>query len=143
MCRHLREWIKGNRKDLKFGIPMVWREPGNHIDDCYFCIVKGGRPQFQLENQIKNTVSQLRFSHKPIPHSDQLPVSVFTNFHDDSDENVVGPSSEASASLTSDEEFVSSQADSKARLPFSQADLNDLVQNLDFPKNAAELLASR
>ena len=38
---HLREWIKGKRKGLKFGIPKVWREPRNYVDDCYFCIVIG------------------------------------------------------------------------------------------------------
>ena len=36
---HLREWTTGKRKSLKFGVPMVWREPTNHIDDCYFCMV--------------------------------------------------------------------------------------------------------
>ena len=64
-----------------------------------------------------------------MPYSDQLLVPVFTNFHDDSDEDedVVGSSSDASASLTSNEEFVSSRADLKARLPFFQAGLNNLV----------------
>ena len=39
----LRHWAKGNRKSLPFGIPMVWREPQNHHDDCYFCLcdIKG------------------------------------------------------------------------------------------------------
>ena len=35
----LRDWTKGKRKGLPFGIPMVWREPKDHISDCYFCIV--------------------------------------------------------------------------------------------------------
>ena len=30
--------MKGNQTALKFGIPMVWREPANHFDDCYFCM---------------------------------------------------------------------------------------------------------
>ena len=36
-CEHLREWAKGKRKGLSFGVPMVWREPTNHFDDCSFC----------------------------------------------------------------------------------------------------------
>ncbi len=31
---------KKPNRHLKFGIPMVWREPSNHITDCYFCMVK-------------------------------------------------------------------------------------------------------
>ena len=59
----------------------------------------------------------------PIPHSDQLPVSVFTNFYgdsgdDDADHDVVSSSGEISASLPSDKEFVLSQANSKTLLPF-------------------------
>ena len=36
---HLRQWTKGTRSSLKFGIPMVWREPSNHATDCYFCAI--------------------------------------------------------------------------------------------------------
>ena len=32
----LRGWTKGKRKSLPFGIPMVWREPKDHLSDCYF-----------------------------------------------------------------------------------------------------------
>ena len=107
---------------------MVWRESRNHIDDCYFCTVKGGGRDFNSKTRSKLQYPDLDVAIRPIPHSDQLPDPVFINFCDDSDEDedVIGSFSEASASLTSDEEFVSSRADSKARLPFSQADLNDL-----------------
>ena len=33
----LRQWTIGTRQSMGFGIPMVWWEPANHIDDCYFC----------------------------------------------------------------------------------------------------------
>src|SRR5699024_7549199 len=33
----LRLWKKGERSGLHFGIPMIWMEPKNHFDDCYFC----------------------------------------------------------------------------------------------------------
>ena len=32
-------WMKG-KKHFSFGVPMVWREPQNHLSDCYFCAVK-------------------------------------------------------------------------------------------------------
>ena len=35
----LRDWIKGKRKNLPFGVPVVFKEPLNHMTDCYFCLV--------------------------------------------------------------------------------------------------------
>ena len=35
----LRSWSQGKNAKLKFDVPMVWREPKNHVDDCYFCLV--------------------------------------------------------------------------------------------------------
>ena len=36
---YLCQWTKGKKSCLKFGIPMVWREPTNHVTDCYFCTI--------------------------------------------------------------------------------------------------------
>ena len=33
-AEHLRQRTQGSRKALKFGIPMIWREPKNPTDDC-------------------------------------------------------------------------------------------------------------
>ena len=35
----LRKWSQGKPKYMKFGIPMIWREPKNHFNVCYFCKV--------------------------------------------------------------------------------------------------------
>ena len=32
----LRDWTKGKRKGLPFGVPMVWREPKDHSTGCDF-----------------------------------------------------------------------------------------------------------
>ena len=32
----LRKWSQGKPKYLKFGIPMIWRESKNHLNDCKF-----------------------------------------------------------------------------------------------------------
>ena len=36
-------WLKGTHKSMPFAVPMVWREPRNHVNDCYFCMtnIKG------------------------------------------------------------------------------------------------------
>jgi hypothetical protein len=33
----LRKWSKGKKKAFRFGVPIIWREPKNHSDGCYFC----------------------------------------------------------------------------------------------------------
>ena len=35
----LRQWTQGKKTQHSFGIPMVWREPKNHVSDCYFCAI--------------------------------------------------------------------------------------------------------
>ena len=43
VCKHcaetLRFWIQGKVSSMRLGVPMVWREPKNQHDDCYFCMV--------------------------------------------------------------------------------------------------------
>jgi hypothetical protein len=33
----LKKWSKGKKKAFRFGVPVTWREPKNHSDDCCFC----------------------------------------------------------------------------------------------------------
>ncbi|GFU67579.1 uncharacterized protein TNCV_1643281 [Trichonephila clavipes] len=40
MCGMLQLWPSGKRYAVMFETPMIWREPQNHHDDCYFCVVK-------------------------------------------------------------------------------------------------------
>ena len=51
----LRKCTKGKRKGLPFGISMVWREPKEHLTDCYFCLVNtrdiGKKPAKYLLSQ--------------------------------------------------------------------------------------------
>ena len=35
----LRKWTKLKGAKMKFAIPVIWREPTNHVDDCYFCVI--------------------------------------------------------------------------------------------------------
>jgi len=35
----LRDWTKRKGKGLPFGVPMVWREPKDHLIGCYSCVV--------------------------------------------------------------------------------------------------------
>ena len=72
---HLRQWTNGKRSCLKFGVPMVWREPKNHFDDCYFCIVN--ITGINRNNHDKWSYPDLPSARRPVPHSELLPVPPF------------------------------------------------------------------
>ena len=53
---------------------MVWREPQNHVNDCYFCMVniQGHNAKSKKDIQYPNIPSALR----PITHSESFPIPV-------------------------------------------------------------------
>ena len=119
---------------------MVWREPLNHIDDCYFCLVITtciGKIKRQ-KIAHPNIPSAIR----PIQHSKEIPFPTLKGLFLSLDKK--------SMSATETEEFLpdlegfSSNA-KQFNLPqcFSQIELNDLVRDLGLSKQAAEVLASR
>lgn len=72
----LRSCSQGRNARLKFGVPMVWREPTNHSDDCYFCLVnvKGFNKKNKQHLQYPSIPSAIR----PVAHSEEIPVPKFT-----------------------------------------------------------------
>lgn len=144
----LRDWTKGKRNGLPFGVPMVWREPTDHHNDCYFCMVniKG----VGKKNRHKISYPNIPSVTRPIPHSEQLPIPVFNGFllneNEDSDQG-----QEMCVRDMQLPEMVSTYLDSSSSdseisstpQQFSQAELNNLVRDLALSKKAAEVLASR
>ena len=68
----LRQWFQGKKQPLRYGIPMVWREPKNHSDDCYFCScnVQG----FNLKNKRDISYANIQSAIRPIPHRPGVPI---------------------------------------------------------------------
>ncbi|XP_022826353.1 peptidyl-prolyl cis-trans isomerase G-like [Spodoptera litura] len=130
--KNLTNWFNGKPTKMPFGQPMIWREPKDHVSDCYFCLtdVKG------FSKKSKHTVNYPEVSSvtKPIPHSEDLPVPT-------------PPSHVEHSSTTSgsDDEFEDIQVESTSESPhlINQAELDDLVRDLDLPKEKSELLGSR
>ena len=139
----LRDWTKGKRKGLPFGVPMVWREPQDHVTDCYFCLVNTNG--VGKKNRHKISYASIPSAILPIPHSEQFPVPVFNVFSSCEDnEDDQGEHKDCNNKMVLEsEDFFSDTNQLSAHKQFSQTELNNLVRDLGLSKKAAELLASR
>ena len=130
-------WTKG-KKHFTFGVPIVWREPKNHSDDCYLCSVN-------VSGLTSKTISSTKYPNlpsalQPVPHSNELPVPVFMARKISDSESSFVPTGDTK---DIDEEFDDPGGFGGIPQLLTQADLNDLVRDLDLPKKSAELLACR
>lgn len=57
---------------MPFAIPIIWREPKNHVDDRYFCCISA--TGFSAKKKYKIVYPNLNSAKRPIPHDDDLPV---------------------------------------------------------------------
>ena len=117
---YLHRWTNDKKSCLKFGIPMVWREPENHGTGCVINLTGTNR-----KNRISLKYPDLKSARRLVPVFGELP--------DIRDEH-------SSCVEDNEEEVI---IDDDAPHPFSQIELNDLIRDLDLPKSSAELLASR
>ena len=80
---------------------------------------------------------------QPIPHSDKVPVPIFTKLPNINEDQL--RSSMSSTNSDDDEEQdIAHEAWNAGRVSlYSQSELNDLIRDLNLPKQSAEVLASR
>ena len=135
-CRgNLSLWAKGRKKRMPFAIPMVWREPIDHITDCYFCIVK--TEGFNAKNKNRIKYPNLKSAMRPIPHDElDLPIPILCN---QSNHDSVSSPEETFDNEQLDKSFIEDVIPKK----FSQNELNDLIRELNLSKKLSEVLASR
>jgi hypothetical protein len=133
----LRNWTKGKLKSMKFGIPMLWREPQDHHEDCYFCSVDMSGYNRNKKKFWK--YPNLKSASRPVPHSDKIPIPIFKNLPSSNDEDMTVSASEENICSSAGEDCV---AKNTPKL-FTQSELNDLVRDLSLSKESSELLASR
>ena len=136
-ARRLAAWAKGLRC-MPFALPMVWREPTDHVSDCYF------RPT-SITAKFKHTVQypNLPSAMRPVPHSAELPVprpptNMTLSDCESSDEDV----GQANNNMDCDPTFAGASSSIEPHL-LTQGNLNDIVRDLNVSKKQAELLGSR
>ena len=124
-------------KSIGFAVPMVWREQGNHLDDCYLCMTNVAGISSKSKDNIK--YPHLPSAIQSIPHSADLPPPLFTSLPELVDEPVSSTSEESS----SEDDCCKPLADNKPPVLITQTFLNDVVRDLNLPKESAKLLGSR
>lgn len=134
---NLRQWTKGKRNKLAFGIPMIWREPKNHVNDCYFCLVQTSGYNKKTKKNI--IYPNLQSAIRPVAHSEEIPVPVFNVSR--SLEEV----EDRAEIVEHDMDFEDDTGSCSNSGPqcFNQEELNDLVRDLGLSKEMSQVLASR
>ena len=128
----LRIWSKGKVKYFHLGIPMFWREPRNHSDDFYFysCNEQG----YSTKNKKQIRYPNMDWALRLVPHGPGIPIPQAPQSLND----LPSPERESEESLSNEFQVDNSSGPQQ----FSQAELNDLIQDLGLPKQSAELLGS-
>ena len=133
-CRStLGGWLRGSRKCIPFAIPRIWREPSNHHDDCYFCMVDISEHK-KTKDSKTIVYPSIPASIVPVNHGPELPIPQ-------------PPTTHAISSTSSEDD----NADFEVDIQYSSKDLNfpnqneldDLTGNLGLTKAKAEILSSR
>ena len=134
----LRQWSTRKQKSLAFGILMVWREPKGHGKECYVssCVVDGNN----VKNKHKIQYPNLPCAVRPIPHGPCVPIPLPPRVLE-TVEDSVSEKSWSDNQLTESSEYECD--DDQQPKPFNQAELHDLVRDLNWPKAFALFLGSR
>ena len=140
----LRLWTQGKVKAMRFGVPMVWREPKNHHDDCFFCMVNMSRWNRHKKGSWYHP--DIDSARRLVAHCEDVPIPVFCSLPQLDSSNELR--AKAKQNSGDDSNFSDIMSDTNAKLqhkikPFTQDQLNDLIRDLALSKKAAEVLASR
>ena len=71
-------WGTNGKRSLNFGIPMVWRQPTNHVTDCYFGAVDV--TEINRKNRGSLKYPDLQSVRRPVAHCDEIPCLSSENF---------------------------------------------------------------
>ena len=69
--RGLRNWLNKQISTMLFAVPMIWRKPKDHIQDCYFCLVNV--KWFSRKHRMKISYPNLDLARRPVPLDASMP----------------------------------------------------------------------
>ena len=70
------DWTQGKATSMRLGVPMVWRKPKNHHENCYFCMVD--MTEWNQRKKKDWYYPDIESARRPVPHCAEVPVPVFT-----------------------------------------------------------------
>ena len=80
-CGTMEKWLRGARQSMRVAkFHELWREPSNHVNVCYFCMVDITTYK-KPADRSKLVYPDIPSSIAPVPHSDQLPVPIHQPHH--------------------------------------------------------------
>lgn len=166
-CMNCNRRLLDKQKTCKYSSPMLWNEPVNHPIDCYFCNteVPFGMTKYRgaslvvypnVNSVVKPVLAAGVRAQDTSDHEDDAENEFSTEPNDDIEMgNADEPTSEVyteeisvlnppTSTVSSGSEFLPPNTAKKIKiLHLTQPILNDIVRDLDLPKDKAELLASR
>jgi hypothetical protein len=132
---NLLAWYNGKNRHMPFGVPMMWLEPENHVDDCYFCMITTVGFNAATVGQIK--YPDIRSAKRPLPHSELIPIppSPFG-----SPSKATATSAPGALDRSQESEYIPDDSDEPQLL--SEAELHNLARMLKLSIRKSESLGS-
>ena len=142
------QWTKRTTK-MRFEIPLIWCEPRNHVDDCYFCITLAyglclkPKLMFEAKHTIQYPNSDLAILQVPLLTEISESIFIINNWDDWTFPLVTEAHDVIDCDLLDISEISTSSSTSTVPQPQNQSELNYLMRDLTLSKISVKILSFR
>ena len=119
---------------MPFAIPRIWREPTNHLNDCYFCMVDVSHYR-KSKDKRSIVYPNIPFSIAPVPHCEDLPIRESPTLE-------LPSCASTSSEEDTDADFCEVSTSEEPHFLYQQ-EMDDLIRDMRVTKENAQLLTSR